>query len=148
MFMEDKYKERLNAHCRQVISECLNIIEKYGDTYVAIHRDDEVECVILVTVMRSFPLLSIVIADRLAFTGNDRLKLFCAINDMNISSVTGWHSVCLGDDSLLYMYRQCIWLSMELSYDELIRLLKESISEYKKGKARITISGSPTVPVA
>ena len=99
-------RDALNAHCREVIRSCLNIVEQHGDTYVAIHKDDEID------------------------------------------SVTGWHSVFLADDSMIYMFRQCLWLSMNLTYEDLLAMLKECISEYKRGKGRLTTGDHPTNPVA
>ena len=32
-------------HCREVIRACLNTVEERGDTYVAIHKDEDTECV-------------------------------------------------------------------------------------------------------
>lgn len=62
------------------------------------------------------------------------------LNELNLDSVTGWHSVFLADDSMIYMYRQCLWLSMSLTYEDLLAMLKECISEYKRGKGRLTTS--------
>ena len=142
------YYEKLNAHCREIIFECLNIVEMYGDTYVAVHRDDETECVILVTVLKSFPLVSIIIADELAFKERKDPELLLRLNAMNASSITGWHSVSFGSDGVLYMYRQCIWLSLNLCYEDMFRILKQSISEYKQGKTRIMTSDHPTDPAS
>lgn len=36
-------------HCREVIRACLNTVEERGDTYVAIHKDEDTECVIIVS---------------------------------------------------------------------------------------------------
>ena len=47
-------RDALNAHCREVIRSCLNIVEQHGDTYVAIHKDDEIDCVVLVSMIRSY----------------------------------------------------------------------------------------------
>ena len=69
-------------------------------------------------------------------------------NELNLVSVTGWHSVFLADDSMIYMYRQCLWLSMSLTYEDLLTMLKECISEYKRGKGRLTTGEYPTDPVA
>ena len=33
-------RDALDAHCREVIRSCLNIVEQHGDTYVAIHCYD------------------------------------------------------------------------------------------------------------
>ena len=52
------------------------------------------------------------------------------------------------DVSMIYMYRQCLWLSMSLTYEDLLTMLKECISEYKRGKGRLTTGEYPTVPVA
>lgn len=56
-------RDALNAHCREVIRSCLNIVEQHGDTYVAIHKDDEIDCVVLVSMIRSYPIMSIIVAD-------------------------------------------------------------------------------------
>ena len=143
-----KYDECLNSHCREIVFECLNIVEMYGDTFVAVHRDDETECVILVTVLKSIPLMSIIIADELTFKERKDPELLHMINEMNASSITGWHCVSPAEDSTLYMYRQCIWQTMNLCYEDLFRLLKQSISEYKQGKTRIMTSDHPTDPAA
>ncbi len=148
MFIGDEYRGRLDDHSRKVIHECLNIIESYGDTSVAIHRDDDTECVILVTVMRSVPLLSVIYADELAFRDRSDPGILLAVNEMNFSSITGWHAVSLSDDTVLYMYRQCIRLSPALSHEILFPILKEGVSEYKKGKTRIMTSDDPAGPAA
>lgn len=56
-------RDALDAHCREVIRSCLNIVEQHGDTYVAIHKDDEIDCVVLVSMIRSYPIMSIIVAD-------------------------------------------------------------------------------------
>ena len=117
-------RDAIDEHCREVIRSCLNIVEQHGDTYVAIHKDDDIECIVLVSMIRSYP------------------------NELNLVSVTGWHSVFLADDSMIYMYRQCLWLSMSLTYEDLLTMLKECISEYKRGKGRLTTGEYPTDPVA
>ena len=43
-------------HCREVIRACLNTVEERGDTYVAIHKDEDTECVIIVGGMAPKPL--------------------------------------------------------------------------------------------
>ena len=143
-----KFRRHMEAHCRELIYECLNIVEKIGDTYVAIHRDEDTDCVILVTKLRYLPLLSIVLADELAFKENRNEELLLILHNVNASSVTGWRSFRLSDDSVFRLYRQCAWLSMALSYEDLFPLLKKSIQEYKGGKYRITMSGRPTDPAA
>ena len=60
-------RDALNAHCREVIRSCLNIVEQHGDTYVAIHKDDEIDCVVLVSMIRSYPIMSIIVADKILF---------------------------------------------------------------------------------
>ena len=125
-------RDALDAHCREVIRSCLNIVEQHGDTYVAIHKDDEIDCVVLVSMIRSYPIMSIIVADKILFA------------DINADQ----HSVFLADDSMIYMYRQCLWLSMNLTYEDLLAMLKECISEYKRGKGRLTTGDHPTNPVA
>lgn len=34
-------RDAIDEHCREVIRSCLNIVEQHGDTYVAIHKDDD-----------------------------------------------------------------------------------------------------------
>lgn len=53
-----KNNHKLNENCRSVIRACLNIVEENGDTYVAIHKDDDIECVVLVSIIRTYPILS------------------------------------------------------------------------------------------
>ena len=77
-----------------------------------------------------------------------RDRMYGVANELNLDSVTGWHSVFLADDSMIYMYRQCLWLSMNLTYEDLLAMLKECISEYKRGKGRLTTGDHPTNPVA
>lgn len=58
-------RDAIDEHCREVIRSCLNIVEQHGDTYVAIHKDDDIECIVLVSMIRSYPILSIIVADKL-----------------------------------------------------------------------------------
>lgn len=51
-------RDALDAHCREVIRSCLNIVEQHGDTYVAIHKDDEIDCVVLVSMIRSYQIIN------------------------------------------------------------------------------------------
>lgn len=81
-------------------------------------------------------------------TGINEEQMHSIANELNLVSVTGWHSVFLADDSMIYMYRQCLWLSMSLTYEDLLTILKECISEYKRGKGRLTTGEYPTDPVA
>ena len=55
-----KNNHKLNENCRSVIRACLNIVEENGDTYVAIHKDDDIECVVLVSIIRSYPRLALI----------------------------------------------------------------------------------------
>ena len=141
-------RDALDAHCREVIRSCLNIVEQHGDTYVAIHKDDEIDCVVLVSMIRSYPIMSIIVADKILFADINADQMYGIANELNLDSVTGWHSVFLADDSMIYMYRQCLWLSMNLTYEDLLAMLKECISEYKRGKGRLTTGDHPTNPVA
>ena len=49
-------RDAIDEHCREVIRSCLNIVEQHGDTYVAIHKDDDIECIVLVSMIRSYPI--------------------------------------------------------------------------------------------
>ena len=111
-------RDALDAHCREVIRSCLNIVEQHGDTYVAIHKDDEIDCVVLVSMIRSYPIMSIIVADKILFADINADQMYGVANELNLDSVTGWHSVFLADDSMIYMYRQCLWLSMNLTYEQ------------------------------
>ena len=124
-------RDAIDEHCREVIRSCLNIVEQHGDTYVAIHKDDDIECIVLVSMIRSYPILSIIVADKL---------LLADINAERMHSIAA--------DTMIYMYRQCLWLSMSLTYEDLLTMLKECISEYKRGKGRLTTGEYPTDPVA
>lgn len=141
-------RDAIDEHCREVIRSCLNIVEQHGDTYVAIHKDDDIECIVLVSMIRSYPILSIIVADKLLLADINEKQMHSIANELNLVSVTGWHSVFLADDSMIYMYRQCLWLSMSLTYEDLLTMLKECISEYKRGKGRLTSGEYPTDPVA
>ncbi len=141
-------RDAIDEHCREVIRSCLNIVEQHGDTYVAIHKDDDIACIVLVSMIRSYPILSIIVADKLLLADINAEQMHSIANELNLVSVTGWHSVFLADDSMIYMYRQCLWLSMSLTYEDLLTMLKECISEYKRGKGRLTTGEYPTDPVA
>ena len=103
-------RDAIDEHCREVIRSCLNIVEQHGDTYVAIHKDDDIECIVLVSMIRSYPILSIIVADKLLLADINAEQMHSIANELNLVSVTGWHSVFLADDSMIYMYRQCLWL--------------------------------------
>lgn len=92
--------------------------------------------------------MSIIVADKILFADINANQMYGVANELNLDSVTGWHSVFLADDSMIYMFRQCLWLSMNLTYEDLLAMLKECISEYKRGKGRLTTGDHPTNPVA
>ena len=71
-----KNNHKLNENCRSVIRACLNIVEENGDTYVAIHKDDDIECVVLVSIIRTYPILSVVVADRILFAQENADAMF------------------------------------------------------------------------
>ena len=98
MVMPNKQK-RIEAHCRDVIKACLNVVEEKGDTYVAIHKDDEAECVVLVSMIRTHPILSVIIADKILFDNKNAAAMYRAANELNTESITGWHTIVLTDDS-------------------------------------------------
>ena len=91
-------RDAIDEHCREVIRSCLNIVEQHGDTYVAIHKDDDIECIVLVSMIRSYPILSIIVADKLLLADINEEQMHSIANELNLVSVTGWHSVFLADD--------------------------------------------------
>lgn len=119
-------RDAIDEHCREVIRSCLNIVEQHGDTYVAIHKDDDIECIVLVSMIRSYSILSIIVADKLLLADINEEQMHSIANELNLVSVTGWHSVFLADDSMIYMYRQCLWLSMSLTYEDLLMTILSS----------------------
>lgn len=133
-----KNKHKLNENCRSVIRACLNIVEENGDTYIAIHKDDDIECVVLVSIIRTYPILSVVVADKILFAQENADAMYRAANELNIESVVGWHSIMLSDSSSIYMYRECAWINEQLDRDYLMEILLNCISEYKLGRAHLS----------
>ena len=105
------------SHCREVIRACLNIVEERGDTYVAIHKDEDTECLILAA-------------------GHEQ-DMYRTANELNSESVTGWHTLVLTDSSIIYMYRQCLWITDALGPDLLTEILCDCITEYKHGREHL-----------
>lgn len=130
--------KRMKEHCREVIHACLNIAEQNGDTYVAIHKDDDVECVVLVSMIRTYPIMSIIVADKILFDKEHEAEMYRTANELNSESVIGWHTLVLTDASSIYMYRQCIWMDDFLTREALLDVLCHSIAEYKHGHSVIT----------
>jgi len=124
--------------CRAIIRDCLNIVEEKGDTYIAIHKDDEMECVVLVSMLRTYPILSIVVADKILFANENAAAMFKAANELNSESITGWHSIMLSNHESIYMYRQCLWINEELSTEYLMSMLGTCLQEYRVGRAHIS----------
>ena len=98
--------ENINDRCRSVIRACLNIVEQKGDTYVAIHKDEDIECVVLVSMIRTYPILSVIVADKILFAEENAADMYQAANELNSESITGWHSIMLSNRDSIYMYRQ------------------------------------------
>lgn len=121
-------------HCRDVIQACLNVVDQQGDAYVAIHKENGVECVVVVSMLRTRPILSIIIADKILFAAQHSTKLLSAANNLNSDSLIGWHSIQTSDDVPIYMYRQCIWMTMALDADTLMDMIQDCISEYMHGR--------------
>ena len=130
-------QKKINDNCRATIRACLNIVEEQGDTYVAIHKDDDVDCVVLVSMIRTYPILSIIIADKILFANENAPAMYEAANELNSESITGWHSIMLSNRDSIYMYRQCIWINEQLDRDNLMDLLCQCIAEYRHGRAHL-----------
>lgn len=135
-----KPNAHIRQHCREVIKACLNIVEERGDTYVAIHKDEETECVVLVSMIRTYPIMSVIVADKILFANEHEADMYRTANELNSESVTGWHTLVLTDSNSIYMYRQCIWMSDSLSTDYLMDILCQCIAEYRHGRARLVPS--------
>ena len=131
----------IEQHCRNVIRACLNTVEERGDTYVAIHKDDSVECVVLVSMIRSQRILSVIVADRVLFSEKTAQEMYSAVNDLNCHSIVGWHSVITQGMEAMHAYRQCLWMSEHITEDQLMDVLQECIAEYTLGHARIMACG-------
>lgn len=130
-------KKNINRNCRAVIRACLNIVEEKGDTYVAIHKDDDIECVVIVSMIRTYPILSVMVADKILFAEGNEPEMYRAANELNSESITGWHSIMLQNKDSIYMYRQCIWINERLDRDYLMDILCQCISEYKYGREHL-----------
>ena len=133
----------LRQHCRDVIRACLNIVEEQGDTFVAIHKDEETECVVLVSMIRTYPIMSNIVADKILFAKENEVDMCRSANAMNAESLTGWHSIILTDSSSIYMYRQCIWVNERLDEDSLMEILCECIAEYRRGRSCLAPDPAP-----
>lgn len=140
--------KEIDAHTREVIRSCLNVVEQKGDTYVAIHKDDDVECVVLVSLIRSLNVLSIIVADKLLMREEHSKRMYAITNELNLDSLTGWHCVYVEDNGTLYLYRQMLWCSMQLCYEQLLALLKSCIAEYTRGKQKLFEEPTPPAGLA
>ena len=84
--------------------------------------------------LRTHPILSIIVADKILFADRNAAKMYGAANSLNSESVIGWHAIRSDADGQIYMYRQCIWLTMDLGHDDLMDLLRGCITEYTRGR--------------
>ena len=130
--------ENINDRCRSVIRACLNIVEQKGDTYVAIHKDEDIECVVLVSMIRTYPILSVIVADKILFAEENAADMYQAANELNSESITGWHSIMLSNRDSIYMYRQCIWMNELVDREYLMDILCQCIAEYKAGREHLS----------
>ena len=122
-------RENIERHCREVIRQC---------HYIAIHKDDETECIVLVTMLHTQPVMSVIVADKLAFAAENEDSMYRLANDLNRESLTGWHTLLVEDDTVIYMYRQCLWMTKQLTREHLMEILCNCIAEYKSGKSTLT----------
>ncbi len=133
-----KNKEAVERHCREVIHECMNIVECRGDAYVAIHKDAAVECVVLVAMLHTNPVMTVIAADKLLFSEENESEMFKTANDLNIEDASGWHTlVPTGGGSTIYMYRRSIWMTTQLTADELTEHIYACIAEYRNGRRHL-----------
>ena len=139
---------KIQEHCRDVIQSCLNVVDKQGDTYVAIHKESDAECVVLVSLQRTRPLLGIIIADKIMISSENAPHLFRAANSLNSGSIAGWHCLQTTEQDQIYMYRQSVLMSMLLDADTLLELIQDSIGEYLRGRAYLISQGGGPNPCA
>ena len=142
-------RHAIERHCREVIRSCMNIVDSKGDTYVAIHKDDDMQCVVLVTMFHTYPIMSVIVADKILFSQEHESDMFKAANELNSESVTGWHTLVTSEEGdTIYMYRRCLWMTAHLEDEEFIELLCTSIAEYRKGRRHLTPQPTDAQPTA
>ena len=142
-------RHAIENHCREVIRSCLNIVESRGDTYVAIHKDDDIQCVVLVTMFHTYPIMSVIVADKILFSQEYESDMYRAANELNSESVTGWHTLVTSEEGdTIYMYRRCLWMTAHLEDEEFIELLCTSIAEYRKGRRHLAPQPTDAQPAA
>jgi len=137
-----RIRRKISERCRETIRACLNVVEEQGDTFVAIHKDDDVDCVVLVSMLRTYPIISIIIADKILFADENAGAMYQAANELNSESITGWHSIMLSNHDSIYMYRQCVWMNEHMARDILMDMLCQCIEEYKYGRAHLYSAAS------
>lgn len=128
----------VEQHCRDVVQECVNIVDSKGNAYVAINKDDAVECVVLVALLRTSPIMTIIAADKLLFSEENEAEMYKIANDLNVEDATGWHTlVPTSGGSTIYMYRRSIWMTTELTTDELAENIYACIAKYRNGRRHL-----------
>ena len=71
------------------------------------------------------------------FAAGNEQDMYRTANELNSESLTGWHSLVLTDNSIIYMYRQCLWTTASLDPDSLTEVLCDCITEYKYGREHL-----------
>lgn len=99
-------------HCREVIRDCLNIVEEKGDTFVCHPKGDETGvCDPRLHDPHAVDLIRHRGGIRILFAEGNETEMYRTANELNSESVTGWHTIVLKDSGSIYMYRQCLWIS-------------------------------------
>lgn len=124
-----------------LIQDCLNVADSRDDIYVAIHRDDDCECVILVSLIQDQSLLSIIIADKIMFTEKNTDTMFEVANTLSAAVPMGWTALHVSEDAPVMLYRQCLHWHDQLDRETLIDILCRCIDKYKCGLPRSSGQG-------
>lgn len=127
--------EQIGAY-HMLVRDCLNVVENRGNTYVAIHKDDECECVILVSLIHDQSLLSIIIADKVLFAEENSNAMYEIANTLSAVAPMGWNLLHLSGDQPAKLYRQCLCWNDRLNRETLIDILCRCIDKYKSSSGQ------------
>ncbi len=133
-----KRQTKAAQRAREIILDCMNVVERQGDSYVAIHKDSDGECIVIASILKTFPIISIIVGDRLLFSEAHAEDLYRDTNELNRQSLFGWHTLHFVGDTTIYLYRQSLWIRNGLDREEFMEVLCHCISEYKSGRAELS----------
>ena len=117
---------------------CDNYEELRSGYEDSLKQYEDIECVVLVSMIRTYPILSVIVADKILFAEENAADMYQAANELNSESITGWHSIMLSNRDSIYMYRQCIWMNELVDREYLMDILCQCIAEYKAGREHLS----------